>query len=61
MSADGYLPPGCTHRDVDRAAAERLDDDEPEACPVCGAPGEFVRGRMTCCGATAKDINEEEV
>lgn len=58
MSADGYLPPGCSHRDVDRAAAER-HDDEAEACPVCGGFGEFIRGRMTCCGATAKDINEE--
>lgn len=47
------LPPGVTHADVDRAAGP---EPESEPCPVCGAPGKFVGGRMTCCGATARDI-----
>ena len=59
MSADGYLPPGTTHRDVDVAAG---DDQDGDACPACGAPGELVNGRMTCCRATAWDLRylEEE-
>jgi hypothetical protein len=58
MSRDGYLPPGCLHRDVDRAADDRDEDDydDDELCPACGAPGEFRNGRMTCCGATARDM-----
>ena len=43
MSEDGYLPPGVTHRDVDRASGEvrpcpECDCWTSEAiCPRCGA------------------------
>lgn len=33
MSRDGYLPPGCTEKDVDDAAPQNFP-----GCEICGKP-----------------------